>query len=136
MVEIVTEEGLICSDEVARRYAAAHGKTKAGSRIVEFVAKILAKAKRDGLLQKSGDFWGTVEQFENVPVRDRSAESPPTTSADSISLMEICACAEMIERESGLVETEELVRVIAKTMGFKRAGPDFQNRVRRALKSR
>ena len=134
--EIIAVEGLICTDEVARRYAVAHGKTRVGSRILEYVQKGLTKAKRDGLIKQEGDFWGTEEQFAKVPVRDRSEETIPTTSADSISPMEICACADLIEKESGLLETGEMVRVIAKTLGFKRAGPDFQTKVTKALKSR
>ena len=66
------------------------------------------------------------EQFLNIPVRDRSNETVPTTRAENISSMEILACADLIEQESGSVEAEELVRVIAKTLGFKRAGPEFQ----------
>ena len=134
--EIIAVEGLICTDEVARRYAIAHGKTRVGSRILEHVQKGLTKAKRDGLVKQDGNFWGTEEQFAKVPVRDRSDESIPTTSAESISPVEICACADLIEKESGLLETEEMVRVIAKTLGFKRAGPDFQSKVIKALKSK
>ena len=47
--------------------------------------------------------------------------------------MEIIACANLIEKESGKVDDDELVRVIAKTLGFKRAGPDFQMHVKKCL---
>ena len=48
--------------------------------------------------------------------------------------METITCAILIETESGKVDDEERVRVIAKTLGFKRAGPDFQSRVRQCLR--
>jgi len=131
--EIVNVEGPIHRDEVARRYAASHGKSRVGSRITEHVAKALAKAESEGELERDGPFWGTTEQLTNVPIRDRSQETIPTTSAESISSMEIIACAKLIEKESGKVNDEELVRVIAKTLGFKRAGPDFQAHVKNCL---
>lgn len=136
LTQIVDVEGPIHIDEVARRYAASHGKSRVGSRISDHVSKALLKAERDQQLVRNGKFWGTQTQFSNVPVRDRSKESVPTTSAENISPLEIIACANLIEEESGTVSEEELVRVIAKTLGFKRAGPDFQSHVRKSLKNR
>ena len=136
LTEIVGVEGPVHIDEIARRYAASHGKSKVGSRIRDHVATALSRAEQDHKLERKGKFWGIGEQFLEVPVRDRSRESVPTTSAESISAMEIIACANLIEAESGKVDDEELVRVIAKTLGFKRAGPDFQTHVRECLKDR
>lgn len=131
--EIVNVEGPIHIDEIARRYAASHGKSRVGSRISEHVSKALTKAQHGGQLKKNGPFWCTAEQLINVPIRDRSSETIPTTNAESISSMEIIACANLIEKESGKVDDDELVRVIAKTLGFKRAGPDFQMHVKKCL---
>ena len=136
LTEIVGVEGPVHIDEIARRYAASHGKSKVGSRIRDHVATALLRAERDHKLERRGKFWGIGEQFLEVPVRDRSKESVPTTSAESISSMEIIACANLLEAESGKVDDEELVRVIAKTLGFKRAGPDFQTHVRECLTDR
>jgi very-short-patch-repair endonuclease len=134
LCQVVAVEGPVHIDEIARRYAAAHGKSRVGSRIGDWVKGALSRAKRDRKLDSAGKFWATEEQFAAVPVRDRSAESIPTTSADSISTMEILACAKLIESESGAVEEEEMVRAVAKTMGFKRAGPEFQALVKKSLK--
>ena len=134
--EIVEVEGPIHVDEIARRYTTFHGKSRVGSRISDHVTTALMIAKRDRVLNTNGKFWGTDEQFLNAPVRDRSNESLPTTSAESISPMEIIACVNLIEKESGKVSPEELVRVIAKTLGFKRAGPDFQAYVMNCLAQR
>ena len=131
--EIVEIEGPIHTNEIARRYAASHGKSRVGSRISDYVEKSLKIAERDGHIKSNGPFWATVHQLSNVPVRDRSNESVPTTNAENISYMEIIACATLIEEDSGKVDEEELVRVIAKTLGFKRAGPDFQTHVKNCL---
>lgn len=131
--EIIEIEGPIHSNELARRYAASHGKTRVGSRISDYVEKSLKTAERDGHIKSNGPFWATAHQLSNVPVRDRSNESVPTTNAENISYMEIIACATLIEEDSGKVDEEELIRVIAKTLGFKRAGPDFQTHVKNCL---
>ena len=136
LLEIVRVEGPIYVDEVARRYASAHGKSRVGSRINDRVIVGLANAQREQQVLNKGKFWGTKEQFANVPVRDRSKESVPTTNAESISEMEINACAFLIQNESGNVNDDEMIRVIAKILGFKRAGPDFQTHVLKCLKNR
>jgi hypothetical protein len=136
LCEIIEVEGPVHTEEVARRYATAHGKSRLGSRISDHVKVALSRAAQDRKIEQRGKFWGTQEQFLSVPVRDRSNESVPTTSAENISSMEIIACAHLIEQESGKVDSEELVRVIAKTLGFKRAGPEFQSHVRECLKNR
>ncbi len=131
--EIIEIEGPIHINEIARRYVASHGKSRVGSRISDHVKKSLTIAKRDGHLECYGPFWATADQLSNVPIRDRSKESVPTTNAENISYMEIIACANLIEKDSGKVDEDELVRVIAKTLGFKRAGPDFQTHVKNCL---
>ena len=50
--------------------------------------------------------------------------------------MEIIASANFIEEESETVDDGEQVRVIAKHLRFKRAGPDFHFYVRECLKDR
>lgn len=131
--QIIEIEGPIHTNEIARRYAAAHGKSRVGSRITDYVEKSLKIAKREGHIKSEGEFWGTDDQFANVPIRDRSNESTPTTNAENISPLEVIACIELIEKDSGKVEEDELIRVVAKTLGFKRAGPDFQTHVKRCM---
>ena len=128
--DIVKVEGPVHIDEIARRYTSAHGKSRVGSKISAQVANGLARAEREDRLVRRGKFWGTKEQFENVPVRDRSLEIAPTASTENICPEEIIACAALIEKECGIVDLDEMIRVIAKTLGFKRAGPEFQNLVR------
>ena len=131
---IVEAEGPIHADEVARRYASAHGKTRVGSRISDAVMKGLRQEERNGDIVRSGKFWATKEQMESPPIRNRSAESPPTTNFENISPMELKACIEFIRAESGAVPEDEMPSQVAKLLGFKRAGSEIQAAVRKLLR--
>jgi hypothetical protein len=125
---IVEIEGPIHSDEVARRVSAAFGKARTGSRITDATLAALKHAKRqapDGV-RPIGDFWLTGPQAENPPVRDRSAESGTLLKATTLPPMEIAAAARLIASESGEMPPEDMVRAIARLMGFLRVGTDLQ----------
>lgn len=134
-VSIVRVEGPIHTDEVARRIANGFGKSRTGSRIQDAVLKGLLHAHGQGLLKSNKDFWFNTEQEDNIPIRNRGNEAPPTSKAEYLSEIEIQAAASLIERESGAVELDEMVRSISRLLGFRRAGPDLQTRVRNALKT-
>lgn len=133
--QVIEVEGPIHTDEIARRYAAAHGKSRVGNRIEEAVLRALSRMKKQNLIVESDDFWGTEEQLKSPPVRNRQNESTPLTKPEYISAEEIRACAKMVSEESGDVEMDEMIRAVSRVLGFKRAGPDFQMRVRKVLTS-
>ena len=125
---IVEIEGPIHSDEVARRVSAAFGKTRTGNRITDATLAALKHARRqapDGI-RPIGDFWLTGPQAENPPVRDRSAESGTLLKATALPPMEIVAAARLIASESGEMPPEDMVRAVARLMGFLRVGTDLQ----------
>jgi very-short-patch-repair endonuclease len=130
---IINVEGPIHTDEIARRYTAAHGKSRVGNRIEQAVLRALLRMKKQNLILESGQFWGTEAQFKNPPVRNRQNELPPLTKPEYISAEEIRACAEIVSQESGDVDLDEMIRAVSRVLGFKRAGPDFQMRVRQIL---
>ena len=132
--EIVTIEGLIHIDELARRYASAHGKNRMGNRILEVVKKGVRRSVSSRLLQKKGDFVGTTLQFENPHVRDRSNEKYPLTKPEYISPNEIYACANLITSECGEMSLEELSKSVSRVLGFKRTGPELQERIGSVLR--
>lgn len=134
--KIIDIEGPVHVDEIARRYASFHGKTRVGSRIHAYVVAGLKESRRLNFIENQGEFWANPAQFRNVPVRNRSNETEKTLDAKLLPPMEIIACAELIEKESGEVEEEEMIRVIAKTLGFKRAGSEFQTIVKRSLRAK
>lgn len=132
--KIVSVEGPIHCEEVARRIAAAFSKEKAGKRIVSATLSALLQAQSgySGLM-RDGDFWFTAEQSESPPVRDRSAEEGATLKASNISILEIRAALRIARDDNGGGEAPDLVRTAARLLGFKRVGPDLQARIAAGL---
>ena len=129
-IRIVRAEGPIHTEEVARRIASSYGKDRAGSRIVGATraALLLAQRMHAGMRAEEG-FWYTDEQALNPPVRDRSAESGPTLKAEHISLLEIRAAFTIARTDNGGGLDEDLVRAVARLLGFRRVGPELRERL-------
>jgi hypothetical protein len=126
VVRIVGIEGPIHIDELARRITTSYGKTKAGSRIVEATGRAVRLALRqDPLLRQDGPFLMTEEQAATPPVRDRSAETGSLLKAAYISPREIMAAAALVRQESGDVDGDDLIRAIARLLGFLRVGSEL-----------
>ena len=132
--QIVEIEGPIHFEEVARRVSSTFGKARTGQRIVQATKRALNHAwgKR---IQRDGHFWFTDAQSKAPPVRDRSRQTGTLLKASVIPPLEIRAAAALIKKESGKVEIEEMIRAVAKLIGFQRVGPDLQVVIRRALES-
>ena len=133
VTEIVRAEGPIHLDEVARRYAQAFGKEKAGSRIVDAAARGLRKAAHSGDIKTDDNFFFTAEQAEHPPVRDRSAESGATLKAASISMLEIREALRLAREDNAGGSNADLIRTAARLLGFRRVGSDLQARLVRGL---
>jgi len=126
VTKIVAIEGPIHIDEVARRITAAFGKTKAGSRIVEATGRAIRQALRqDATLTQDGRFLMTQAQAAAPPVRDRSAETGNLLKAAYIPPCEIVAAAALVRQESGDVDGDDLIRAIARLLGFLRVGSEL-----------
>jgi very-short-patch-repair endonuclease len=137
VTQIVETEGPIHQEEVARRVAAAFGKERSGSRIVEVTIRALkASGRRLGstVREKEG-FWFTMEQEASPPVRDRSEEALPLLKAEYLSPMEIAAALRNALNDSHRVSEEELIIVVARALGFKRTGPDIASAIRSVLRN-
>jgi hypothetical protein len=135
--QIVEIEGPIHSEEVARRVSAAFGKARTGTRILDATLAALRHARRrapDGI-RPVGDFWLTGPQADNPPVRDRSTENGALLKAISLPPMEIAAAARLIASESGEMPAEDMVRAVARLMGFQRVGTDLQEAILSAIRS-
>lgn len=133
--KIVSVEGPIHEEEVARRLARAFGKNKAGRRIVETAKDALGVALRsnDSNLVFEGQFWMLEEQKNDVPVRNRSQETGSVLKAQFIAPIEFKAAAKLIVEQSGHVEDEELIKAVGSLLGFKRVGPDLREGIANAL---
>ena len=132
--EVVAIEGPVCLEEIARRIAGAFGKKSAGRRVVAATQQALTAARRaDAELRSENDFWFTVAQEANPPVRDRSEETGATAKADALSVLEIRAALEMAREDNPGGDDAELTRAAARLMGFKRLGSDLYARITGAL---
>lgn len=124
--KIVQIEGPIHTDELARRVSTAFGKSRTGGRIVQATGKATQHAMRIGKnIKTSGQFVMTAEQIETPPVRDRSQENTGVLKAIYLPPTEIRAAADSIQQESGELEREEMIRAVARLLGFQRVGPDL-----------
>lgn len=132
--KIVAIEGPIHIDEVARRITTAFGKTKAGSRIVEATGRAVRQALRqDSTLLQDGSFLMTQAQAVAPPVRDRSAETGSLLKAAYIPPCEIVAAAALVRQESGDVDGDDLIRAIARLLGFLRVGSELSTVIAEAV---
>jgi hypothetical protein len=119
--------------EIARRIAANFGKSRTGGRIQQATAEALATAKRQGRMDAMREFWMTQAQKSAPPVRNRLAETLPTTRAEYLSPLEIRAAAALIVRESGAVDAPDMPREVARLLGYRRLGKDLEARITAAL---
>ena len=135
---IVDIEGPMHFDLVARRVAEAFGKSRTGQRIADATRRALkfAQSATPGALLEEGGFLLTRAQSEDMPVRDRKGVGRGVDKAAMLAPMEIAAAAERIERESGRVEREELVREVGRLLGFKRIGLGLRTAIDAALDAR
>ena len=137
VIQIVKIEGPIHREEIARRVASAFGFNRAGKRIIEVTENAIDSATRQGLwLKRTGNFISTSEQLENPPVRDRSAETGTSSKAEYLPPTEILAAAEQILNESGEMPVEDLVKAIARLLGYKRVAWEVSNTIQNVLNRR
>ena len=136
--KVVETEGPVHLDLVARRIADAFGRGRAGGRIQAATRAALRHARREEpgeLLEKHG-FWLTPVQSEAVPVRDRAGVDGGVGKPALLPPMEIVAAADWIERECGRVDQEDLIRELARFLGFKRTGAELRRAISKALDAR
>lgn len=132
--KIVEAEGPIHVDEIPRRIASAFGRAKAGKRIVSAADRAIRAALiHNASIRMVGAFLATQQQMENPPVRDRSHESGSVLKPEYLPPLEITAAARQIREESGDVNPEEMVKAVARLLGFKRVSPDLSARINDVL---
>lgn len=132
--KIVEFEGPIHVEEVARRVAACFGRERTGSRISNVSRTALLRARSTNReLLTDGEFWYTQRQLAEPPVRDRSAETGHTIRAAYISVIEINAAFEIARGDNAGGDDADLVRAVARLLGFRRVGSELQTRITEAL---
>ena len=137
VVEIVEVEGPMHQDEVTRRVATAYSYTRAGRRVNEAVDRaVRAATGSKGPLGREGAFVFTEAQAESPPVRDRSEESGGVVKADYLPPMEILEARRQILHQSGEMPLDEMVRAVARMLGFRRVGPDLSTVIENILRGK
>jgi hypothetical protein len=135
VLQIVQIEGPIHIEEVARRIGSSFGRQRAGSRISDATRRAVRHAlAQDPALQKDGEFLLTAVQALATPVRNRSEETGTLAKATYLPPMEIRAAAALIRKESGLTVGDDLVREVARLLGFQRVGSELASAISDALK--
>ncbi|OSQ48268.1 hypothetical protein MCRY_22460, partial [Marivita cryptomonadis] len=82
-----------------------------------------------GEFRREGRFVMTEEQHAQPPVRDRSSETGSLLKAEYLSQAEINAAVNLVVQESGQIPPEELIRAVARLLGYKRVGNDLSTRI-------
>lgn len=132
--QIVEIEGPIHIDEVARRITSAFGRTRTGNRIVGATnAALVVALKQYTTLRQDGPFISTLAQVESPPVRDRSLETGSLLKAAYLPPAEIRAAADLVLSESGEMARDDLIRAVARLLGFLRVGPDLWSAISAGL---
>ncbi|MXY51903.1 MAG: DUF3320 domain-containing protein [Gammaproteobacteria bacterium] len=138
VLAIVEQEGPVHLDLVARRVAEAFDKGRTGARILTATRAALIQARRQGqgeLLDKGG-FWLTRSQSNAVPVRSRAGIDGGVGRPKYLPPMEVLAGADWIERECGRIDQEDLIRELARLLGFRRTGAELRRSIAHALAGR
>jgi len=74
-------------------------------------------------------------QAKNPPIRDRSAETGSVLKSTYLPPIEIKAAAKLILQESGEVPSEDMIRAIARLLGFQRVGADLWAEIEKHLEA-
>lgn len=132
---IVETEGPVHEDEVARRVTSLFGKSRTGSLISAASLRSLQFLELSSKLVEHDNFWMTMEQFEDPPVRDRSSAPISLQRADMLSPLEIRAALKIAKRENGSLSEDEMAMAVTRLLGFKRTGPELKAVVVKALRA-
>lgn len=121
--EIVSTEGPIHQEEVARRLSRSCGLEKAGSRIQAATVKALRASSKT---VAEGQFW-KLRNIDTVKIRNRANVTSRTLLLpENLPPQEITLALTTVVRESVRIEESELIQSAARLFGFQRVGPDIR----------
>ena len=131
--EVVTAEGPIHVDLVAKRLAAAWGLTRVGARMQKCVLEACYISEQNGKIRKKGDFLWPV-QFGEIVVR-KSDPLNPTTIRDieHIPTEELGTAMKLIIHDAVGMSPEILLQETSRLFGFNRNGEKIRQRMSESL---
>ena len=129
--EIVKYEGPIHIQETARRVAEFWGMKKTGRKITEIVENAARWAVRSGTIKRKGDFlWPTGMKIP--PIR-RGSKEEFSRPIEYVCLEEIAKAAFLVVRKEYRISKEELIKQVAKILGYNHVGDNIQNRIEKGI---
>jgi hypothetical protein len=84
-------------------------------------------------LRQDGAFLLTAAQAQDPPIRSRLEETGSLVKAPYLPPMEIRAAAALIQKESGDIPDDDLIREVARLLGFQRVGSELSDVIATAL---
>jgi hypothetical protein len=128
---VVSVEGPIHKDELARRVAAYWGMERAGRKIAERVAGVARKMVSKGRITKDGDFYCSIV-MDRPPVRSRDIDGV-NFQAEHVSEAEAAEAVRLLLKHRSPILPDELPRQVARVLGYKRAGAKIQELIATAV---
>lgn len=126
---VVTVEGPVHKDEIARRITTIWSLQRTGARITKAVASALKSAVRGNLLEESAGFYNIPGQIE-FPVRSReSVASATLRKPDMLPPQEIDTAVVEFIRDHISTSTDETIRAVARLFGFKSTSQQLRSRI-------
>jgi len=125
----VKHEGSIHIQETARRVAEFWGMKKTGKRIIEIVENAVRNSES---VKRKGDFlWPT--EMETPPIRRCNKEGFFSRPIEYVCIEEIAKTASLVVRNEYRISREELIKQVAKILGYVRIGDNIQNRIEEGI---
>ncbi|TCC99951.1 DUF3320 domain-containing protein [Pedobacter psychroterrae] len=134
ILKVVSVEGPVHFEEMARRITDASGVSKIGSRIRYTLTAATDYAVKSGIVRMKGDFlWHPTME---VPiVRDRSALPSGSKKIGFISPDEMNLAIKKVVENSIAIQPDLAVPLIAKMFGFSRVTEDMKNEILTAIET-
>jgi very-short-patch-repair endonuclease len=127
--EIAKHEGPIHIQETARRVAEFWGMKKTGKRIIEIVENAVRNSES---VKRKGDFlWPT--EMETPPIRRCNKDDFFSRPIEYVCIEEIARTAFLVVRNEYRISREELIKQVAKILGYVRIGDTIQNRIEEGI---
>lgn len=128
VTEIVKNEGPIHIKETARRVAEFWGMKKTGKKVLKIVENLIRYSES---VKRNGDFlWR--EEMKTPPIR-RCNKDEFFRPIEYVCLEEIAKAAFLVVKKEYCISKADLIKQVAKILGYDRAGDNMQNRIEKGI---
>lgn len=132
LLEVVQVEGPVARQEAYRRVVNAHGLSKVGSRIAQYLDAAVELLEAGGQAVVRGDFlWPSLMSAAQPPVRNRQALT--TRAVDLVCDEELLAAARIVQAQHAELGGAELAAAVNRLLGFSRLTLSAAQRIQQLL---